>query len=64
MDFSSNIEAIRYTEKDLAYDFNKNLHDFNPRKLNLTGQNRTATTGLLAPGSIKAGLNVDQKKKV
>lgn len=34
----------------------ENLQLLDPLKLKVMGQKRTATTGLLAPGSIKAGL--------
>lgn len=39
------------------------LHVFVPNNLNFTGQNRTATTGLLVPGSIRAGLFGAEDKK-
>lgn len=34
------------------------IPEANPLRLKATGQKRTATTGLLAPGSIIAGLHI------
>jgi len=34
------------------------LAEFDPRRLKAKGQKRTATAGLLAPGSCKAGLDI------
>lgn len=39
----------------------ENLQLLDPLKLNVMGQKRTAMTGLLAPGSIKAGLSKSNK---
>lgn len=36
--------------------------ELDPRSLNWTGQNRTATIGLVAPGSCSAGLYQDQDR--